>query len=87
MHLAKGLLFFGSAFQIQERVEHHLADCTAKNEKFRFLVLDLAQTEDSEVSGIKVLHFIVHELAETHGFNVVLVGLQAKVEKQLLRFA
>merc|ERR1712032_421794 len=69
LHLARVLLFFGSAFQIQERVEHHLA-CSETEEKLSFLVLDLALVEDSEISGIKVLHVIVHELADEHGFTV-----------------
>eukprot|EP00928_Gymnodinium_smaydae_P056188 TRINITY_DN3960_c0_g4_i1.p1 TRINITY_DN3960_c0_g4~~TRINITY_DN3960_c0_g4_i1.p1 ORF type:complete len:829 (+),score=61.69 TRINITY_DN3960_c0_g4_i1:131-2617(+) len=83
LHLAKGLLFFGSAFQIQERVEHHLSTC---KEPLRYLVLDLTQIEDTEVSGIKELHYIVDELAETHNFVVVFVGLSEKVTKQFDRF-
>merc|ERR1719329_1718605 len=43
--------------------------------------------EYAEISGIKVLHFIQHELAEEQGFKVVLVGLQNEVKLQLDKFA
>ena len=54
--------------------------------RLEFLVLDLTEVEDSEISGIKVLHFIVHELAESHGFGVAFVGLQEKVRRRIRRF-
>eukprot|EP00929_Paragymnodinium_shiwhaense_P078914 TRINITY_DN40957_c0_g1_i1.p1 TRINITY_DN40957_c0_g1~~TRINITY_DN40957_c0_g1_i1.p1 ORF type:complete len:821 (-),score=97.35 TRINITY_DN40957_c0_g1_i1:29-2491(-) len=86
MHLARGLLFFGTAFQIQERIEHRVASTKPEDHKLLFLVLDMAEVGDSEVSGIKVLHFIVHELAEEHGFSVVFVGLAEKVKAKMCRF-
>ena len=54
--------------------------------RLEFLVLDLTEVEDSEISGIKVLHFIAHELAESHGFGVAFVGLQEKVRRRIRRF-
>eukprot|EP00931_Biecheleriopsis_adriatica_P051509 TRINITY_DN29884_c0_g1_i1.p1 TRINITY_DN29884_c0_g1~~TRINITY_DN29884_c0_g1_i1.p1 ORF type:complete len:860 (+),score=119.50 TRINITY_DN29884_c0_g1_i1:56-2581(+) len=89
LHLAQGLLFFGSAFQIQDKVEHRLqqaSDSPAEFERLRFLVLDLSLIQDMEISGVKVLHFIVCELATEHNFSVMLVGLLPSVKRKLARF-
>merc|ERR1719453_745047 len=51
LHLSRGLLFFGSAFQIQERVEERIKE----GPPLLFLVLDCQQIQEVEVTGAKVL--------------------------------
>jgi len=86
IHVSKVILFFGSAHQIQERVESRLLRMEEPEcEPLTYLVLNLQNVLDAEISGVKTLYAIL-DIAKQHNVQVVTAGMNEKVQRKIARF-